>query len=165
MNDAILDRAEGLRREFDRTFAAAQEKKEARTENLLAITLFGAKYALRLHEIAGLYANKKIARIPASRPGLLGIAGFRGLILPVYDLGALIGLPGSVRPRWLAVVRTGDVAIAFESFDGHLRVEAEAIAPNTHKEGARQYLSHLISSGDGIRSVVDLETALKPATT
>ena len=165
MTDHNLSRAEDMKREFDRGFAVVHERAEARTEDLLAIGLFGAKYALRLQDVAGLSSNKKITRIPAARPGLLGIAGFRGRILPVYDLGALIGLPGSVTPRWLAVARSGDVAVAFEAFDGHLRVPAGSIAANEYKDGGRQYLSHLIRSEDGIRSIVNLENALKTATT
>lgn len=165
MTQVTLSRADDLKQEFDRTFAALHVTKEDRSEDLLAITLFGSKYALKLGDVSGIYSNRKIARIPAARPGLLGIAGFRGAILPVYDLGALIGLPASVKPKWLAVVRAGDVAVAFEAFDGHLRVPAHTIAANEYKDGGRQYLSHLIRSDDGIRSVVNLEHALKAATT
>lgn len=165
MNQVDLSRAGDLKHEFDRAFAALHVAKEDRTEDMLAIMLFGAKYALKLGDVSGIYSNKTIARIPAARPGLLGIAGFRGAILPVYDLGALIGLPASDKPKWLAVVRGGEVAIAFEAFDGHLRVPADTIAANEYKDGGRQYLSHLIRSDDGIRSVVNLEHALKAATT
>lgn len=154
--------AHELRREFDSAFARAPERKDERTVDLLGITLFGAGYALRLADVAGLYASKKIARVPAARPGLLGIAGFRGAILPVYDLAALIGLPASVRPKWLAVAKTGDVAIAFESFDGHLRVPETAVAANDYKDGARRFVSHLTPSDEGLRGVIDLDNALKP---
>ncbi|MCA0201796.1 MAG: chemotaxis protein CheW, partial [Proteobacteria bacterium] len=154
--------AEALRADFDAAFIRAPEQKIERMADLLGITLFGAAYALKLQDVAGLYAGKKIARVPGSKPGLLGIAGFRGAILPVYDLAALIGLPASVRPKWLAVAKSGDIAIAFDSFDGHLRVPEAAVAVNEYKDGVRQYVSHLTQSKDGLRGVIDLDNALKP---
>ena len=48
-------------------------------------------YAIRLSEIAGLHADKKITRVPGSHAALRGIAGFRGAMLPVYDLHVLLG--------------------------------------------------------------------------
>jgi purine-binding chemotaxis protein CheW len=162
MSPVSSTQAYELRQEFDRAFARAPERKDDHTLDLLGITLFGAAYALRLADVAGLYAGKKIARVPASRPGLLGIAGFRGAILPVYDLAALIGLPASVRPKWLAVAKSGDVAIAFDSFDGHLRVPEAAVAVNEYKDGVRRFVSHLTQSDEGLRGVIDLDNALKP---
>ncbi len=164
MSPVSQTQAYELRRDFDQAFARAPEQKEAHTADLLGITLFGAAYALKLGDVAGLYAGKKIARVPSVKPGLLGIAGFRGVILPVYDLAALIGLPPSVRPKWLAVAKSGDVAIAFDSFDGHLRVPETAVAVNEYKDGARRFVSHLTPSAEGLRGVIDLDNALKPVT-
>jgi purine-binding chemotaxis protein CheW len=162
MSSLSSTQADHMRRAFDAAFARAPEQKDDHTVDLLGITLFGAAYALKLGDVSGLYAGKKIARMPASKPGLLGIAGFRGVILPVYDLATLIGLPASVAPKWLAIAKPGDIAIAFDSFDGHLRVPEEAVAVNEYKDGVRQYVSHLTQSQDGLCGVIDLDNALKP---
>lgn len=164
MTDVSHARAGELKRIFDQAFALPPETKEENARDMLGITLYGNAYALALSDVAGVYSNKKIARTPSTERGLLGIAGFRGAILPVYDLGVLIGLPPSANPRWVAVIKPGDIAVAFESFDGHLRVPTADIAANDYKDAGRQYLSHLIGSEDGMRGVVDLSTALKPAT-
>lgn len=164
MNEPHASRAQELQRAFDRGFASLPDTKVEDTQDLLGISLYGNAYALQLSEVSGVFSNKKIARTPAIARGLLGVAGFRGAILPVYDLAVLIGLPPSVKPRWIAVVKPGDIAVAFEAFDGHLRVPKHFIAANTYKDGGRQYLSHLIDMNGEIRGVVDLAFALKPAT-
>lgn len=164
MTGTITSQAQALKQEFDSGFASLPERKEEHTADLLSITLLGTQYALHLSSVLGLYANKKITRVPAAKPGLLGIAGFRGIILPVYDLAALIGLPAGAHPKWLAVAKSGDVAIAFEAFGGHLRVPESALATNDYKDGVRRFVSQLVQSEDGLRGVIDLETALKPVT-
>jgi purine-binding chemotaxis protein CheW len=155
-------RASELRSAFDRAFTEVPHASNTEVLDLLGISIYGNPYALRLEEIAGLYANKKITRIPVQATGLLGIAGFRGAILPVYDLGALIGLPRAEKPAWLAIVAKTDVAFAFESFDGHLRVAKDTLAPNDSKEGGRQHLSHLLPSSGALRGVIDIASALRP---
>lgn len=161
MSPMSRTQAHELRRDFDSAFAHTPREKDRRTVDLLTISLFGTEYALRLPSVAGLYANKKIARIPASRGGLLGIAGFRGTILPVYDLATLIGLPASVRPKWVAVAKSGDLAIAFDAFNGHLRVPEAAIAINEYTEGPRRFVSHLTQTDAGLLGIIDLNIALK----
>ena len=155
-------KAAQLRATFDRAFAVEPETGTFDTIDLLAISLSGAPYALPLTAVSSLHAHKKITRIPVQATGLLGVAGFRGVILPVYDLGALIGAPAAATPHWLAMMAKEGVAIAFETFDGHLRLPKDALVANESAEGGRQHLSHLIRTGDVLRGVIDLATALRP---
>lgn len=124
-----MTRVEELRRAFDRAFADPPATAVTRFEELLAIGLGDAPFALRLREVAGLFADKPITRVPSPIPELLGIAGFRGVAVPVYDLRALLGLGSAERPRWTLLVTAKGatapgptVALAFERFDGLLRV-------------------------------------------
>ena len=71
-------------------------------------------YAVRLSEISGLFADKTITRVPGGAAALLGIAGFRGAIVPVYGLRALLGHSGAQSPRWLVIATAAPVALAFE---------------------------------------------------
>jgi chemotaxis signal transduction protein len=159
MNIHVKARAADLRREFDQGFAAAVAAALRNEVNLLAISLAEMPYALNLADIGSVYANKKITPIPAKAPGLLGIAGFRGVILPVYDLSVMLGLPRIERPRWFAVVAKADLVVAFETFDGYLRVPAQDVIANDAREGGREHVSHLLKSADGIRAVIDLSFA------
>ncbi len=92
------------------------------------------------------------------------MAGFRGAILPIYDLAALVGLPASEKARWFAIVAGAELAVAFETFDGHVSVPADAVVPNESQEGSRRHFSHLLRSTDGLRAVINLASVLHPVT-
>ena len=114
-------RAEELRREFDRAFGEPVLRRDENLDELLAISAGGQAYAISLGEIQGLYRDKRITPLPGAPDGLLGVATFRGNVLPVYDLARAVGHVGRGVVRWLVTSRTL-VAFAFERFDGHLRV-------------------------------------------
>jgi chemotaxis signal transduction protein len=162
MNGLSTTAAADLKIAFDRGFAILPHEESEKSVDLLGVSIHGNAYALRLEAVAGLHANKRITRIPVLKPGLLGIAGFRGAILPVYDLGILIGLRAVERPHWLAIIAKTDVAIAFETFEGHLRVPTTELAPNESKDGGRQHLTHLLRSDGVLRGVINLASALRP---
>jgi len=124
-DDARLStRAADLRREFDESFSRVAGRDEAPLEDVLAIQVAGDGYALRLAECAGLFADRRVAALPTTVPELLGLVGFRATLVPVYDLRALLGYPRGGTPRWM-VSTAGDalVALAFDAFEAHLRVE------------------------------------------
>jgi purine-binding chemotaxis protein CheW len=135
-----------LRLAFDRTFTEPVHAED-RSERiaLLAIHVGAVAFALRLSEIGGLHADKTITPVPGGATALLGIAGFRGSILPVYSLRTLLGLtaqPGDEpTPRWLAIAAAAPVAFAFDRFDGQRRVAPDTILPqatdsaNAHTQG------------------------------
>lgn len=123
----IHDRAAVLRLAFDRAFAEPLRLDGPATEDLLAIRVGAQPCALRLCEIAGLFADRNVTRVPGSAATLIGLAGFRGALLPVYSLQALLGLGGAKPARWLVVAAAAPVALAFETFEGQLRVSPDAI--------------------------------------
>jgi purine-binding chemotaxis protein CheW len=106
-------RAAEMRRRFDEGFAAPYPPPAPPSEDLLLLRLGGDGYALRLGDIAGLYAGPPVMPFPEPAPGLVGIAGFRGRIAAVYDLAALLGRPAAAAPRWLALAAAAPVAFAF----------------------------------------------------
>ena len=163
MNDVSLrlaDRAEELRQAFDRSFAVPPRIDTTPTEDLLAIRVGSEACAIRLPEIAGLYADKKITRVPGHVAALLGIAGFRGTVVPVYDLHALLGHPTTKTPRWLVIATAAPIAFAFETFDGHLRISRDAIVRQEASEHTRKYVNEVVRTEDVVRSIVDLPTVL-----
>jgi purine-binding chemotaxis protein CheW len=155
----VNNRAAALRAEFDRSFAVAPHPAVTVVEDLLAIGLKGDPYLLRLADVSGLYADKRLMWLPSSVAALLGIAGFRGTVLPVYDLGMLLGKPRTVAPRWSVVDANRRVAFAFEAFSGFLRARPETIVPDAREAPGRHVRDVL--QGDLIRPIVDLTSILE----
>jgi hypothetical protein len=120
--------AETLRRRFDESFAAPAASSPERLEDLLAIRVGADPYVLRLSQVAGLSAGLKFAPVPSPVASLLGIVGVRGMMAPIYDLGALLGYPHAADPRWTVFVRAPlTVGFAFETFESHLQVLASSV--------------------------------------
>jgi chemotaxis signal transduction protein len=121
---AMDEVARDLRRDFDAAFAAPLLER-ARFEDFLTIGVAGDPYALALADIASVHRDWRVVPIASHAPELLGVSGNRGAIVPVYDLGALLGYPPEPAARWIVVARS--VALAFARFDGHVRVAPEAV--------------------------------------
>jgi chemotaxis signal transduction protein len=156
----FVDRASNMRAAFDRSFAEARRPEAPAVEGLLAIRIGSEPYALRLSEIAGLYADRAVTRLPGDAPALLGIAGFRGAIVPVYDLPALLGHRPAETTRWLAMAAGPPVAFAFAALDGHLRVALDAIVPRATDEWPRQHIREFARTAALVRPIVHLPSVL-----
>jgi purine-binding chemotaxis protein CheW len=128
--------------------------------DLLAIRLGGEPYALHLAAVSGLFAGKKFTRLPQAAPEFLGIAGFRGSVVPVYDLRVLLGCVGGEAPRWLVVVAGSPVALAFDGFDGHLRLPQDGIARQERSEAAPAHVRELARVAGLPRPIVDVASIL-----
>ncbi len=126
MNEPMT-RARQIREEFDRGFAEPIRAAETDALGLLGISLGGDPYGIRLTEIAGLYADVAITAVPSPIPELLGVAGFRGVLTPVYDLAALLGYAGG-GGRWMILSAARDVAFSFDTFNDHFRISAKSLA-------------------------------------
>jgi purine-binding chemotaxis protein CheW len=102
----------------------------------LAIRAGGQRLALRLADIEGLHADRRIIPLPAAPPELLGLTGIRGRPIAAYDMSALTRAesrgpsraapPPGPPPRWLAVCRADpSVGLAFDAVDGYLEAPSE----------------------------------------
>jgi len=160
----IARRATELRRDFDSSFAKPPPVAGEAGQDLLAIRLGTRRFAIRLSEIAGLYADKKITPVPGAAAGMLGIAGFRGSILPVYDLQGLLGLSSAPASRWLVMAARAPVAFSFEAFEEQVRVSPRAIK----RERARaksSFTKEFIQTDGVLRPIIQLSSVLEAVTT
>ena len=157
-------RAADMRLAFDRAFADPARLDTATTESLLAIRIGTQPCAIRLSEITGVFADKTITRVPGSGTALLGIAGFRGAIVPVYGLRTLLGQsgdpPGSGTPRWLVIAAAASVALAFDAFDGQLRVAPDAILPRQSRPEMTSYARDFVRTQHFARPIMHLPSVL-----
>jgi chemotaxis signal transduction protein len=156
----MAQRVAELQREFDRSFAEPPSAGKSTNHDLLAIRLDQQHFALHLSEIAGLFAGKKIAPVPGASDFLLGIAGFRGIIAPVYDLQRLLGCPAIRDPRWLVMAASASVGFAFAGFDGQLRIPVSAITPQQNGD-TRSLTSGVVQHDGVLRPIIELSRAFK----
>ena len=125
MSDGVLGaRAASLRQAFDQSFAAPPAQLSREVEDLLRIRIAGDPYAVRLRDIAGVVTRRKVIPVPGSGPDLLGSAGIRGGIVPVFALASLLGYGQTAEaPPWLVLCCPEDpIALAFPDFEGYSRV-------------------------------------------
>ena len=144
----IGEQAAELRRDFDRSFAEPPRARRPPSVDLLAIRLAGDPFMLRLSAVSGVFASKKLTPLPGASPELLGIAGFRGSVVPVYDLSMLLGYPASDKPRWLVLAAAQPVALAFEGLDGYLRLPLDRIAQPEQPQSARTHVREFARVAD-----------------
>ena len=151
-----------LRQVFDRSFAEPPQPAKADQIDLLAVEIGGDSHAIRLSEIAGAYADRRVVPLPSAVGELLGLVGFRGLMAPVYDLAALLGYAAARSPRWLVLSgRSNPVALAFERFTRHVRILPESISELQDASLAmRRHLAGTVSVDGVPHSIVDLNAVL-----
>ena len=152
----LATRAATLRAGFDRSFAEPAQSDMTATEDLLAVRVGDDIFAIRLSEIAGLYVGKKMTRVPGGDPALLGIAGFRGTIQPVYSIATLLGRPTEASPRWLVIAAAAPVALAFDGFERHSRVALETIRPRDANAKDQPYARDFVPIQQFVRPILHL---------
>ena len=161
----LTEKVAALRHAFDRAFAAAPDPEAAPVENLVAVRLSNDPFAIRLSDISGLFADKAVVPLPASAPALLGVAGFRGSIVPVFSLPALLGYAEDGALRWLVLAGAAGgarrVGLAFDRFEGHLQVPQSAIATDEKGERQRRFVKEIIRTPDGVRPLIHMASVIE----
>lgn len=149
-----------LRRLFDQSFAEPARADATRQDDLLALRVEADPFAVRLSEVAGLLVDRSVTSVPGAVREMLGVAGLRGTILPVYDLRALLGYSRSGVPRWLLITAAPQIGLAFDEFDGLLRVPPEAIAAGPSVDARTPHVREVVQTERARRPVIHLASVL-----
>lgn len=165
-NSQLAEAALVLRREFDLSFAQAPGRGTEQRASLLAIRIGGDPYAIRVADINGIHADCHIMALPTPIPELRGVAGFRGQMVPVYDLAALLGYARCASPRWLVLLgqrRREALALAFESFEMHFSVpHTDGVSPPgdvpSQPGPARPHVLDAVSEQGRVWPVIQLQS-------
>lgn len=146
-------RVDELRRAFDEAFTrevAAPEPSVA----LLAIEVGGEAMTVAVADVASVQRLANVRALPGAPRELLGLAGLRGRVLPVYDLGALLGRASEASTlRWIVCVGAPMVGLAFAQLEGQRRIPQREISPPP--PGAR-FARGVVRVDGALRTLVDL---------
>jgi chemotaxis signal transduction protein len=158
--------AASLRSLFDETFAVAVVSNSERLEGLLAIRVGAHPYVLCLSEITGLYADRRVVAVPSPVAQLLGIVGLRGMLVPVYDLAALLHYPPAASPRWMVLAGgPHPVGFAFESFEAHVQVSRASLVSEEGQAASavttRQHVRGNVRVAGALRPVIHIASVVE----
>lgn len=146
---------------FDQSFARPSEEPRGDDEGLLALRVGGEAHAFKLRQVAGVVAIPPLVSLPGQLPEFLGLCGVRGAVIPAYSLAALLGYERpATPPRWLALCGRGEdvIGLAFDDFEGCLRVPTEDLRAVAREEAARPFLREAVLIGADVRRVVDCQS-------
>jgi chemotaxis signal transduction protein len=149
-----------LAQDFDQGFVRRPELKDQEFVDLLAVRVASDPFVLRLSQIAGLFAHRKIVPLPSALPELLGLASFRATIVPVYDLCALLGRAREVEPRWLVMAADLPIALGFSELIGHRRLATRDILKDERGPGASLHVPEVARDPDGLYPVIDVASVV-----
>jgi chemotaxis signal transduction protein len=155
----VATKAAELRRVFDKARAVPfSSNAEEQTESLLAIHVSQHAYAIKVAEISGLVTDRKIVAFPSPISEVLGVAGLRGALVPVYSLAALLGHGAEAgQVRWLALCGTEEpFALAFSAFEGYLQIPRAQLFSAEQKDVRRTYVTQVARTADTVRAVVSI---------
>lgn len=150
------NRAAQLRHEFDHSFALPPPSAAADVVDLLAIRIAGDAFAIRVRDIIEIAAQRKIVPVPAAARDLLGLAGIRGAIVPVFGLASIFGY--AIEPvRWLVLCGAHDpIALAFSELEGHTRIAKSALHVDDSPHPIRPYVKELVRADGMVRAVISI---------
>jgi chemotaxis signal transduction protein len=155
---ALGQRAADLRRAFDASFAVPRVSEPAETEDLLGIRVAGEPYAIPLREITGIMALRTVVPIPVARPDVLGLAGIRGAIVPVFRLASLLGYgSASETSHWLILCDADEpIALAVAEFEGYLRLPKACLHRDDRQTSADDHVQQIARTSSGARAVLSI---------
>jgi hypothetical protein len=142
-----------LRAVFDESFAHPAVLPEDAGERLLTIRIGAEGYALRLGEISGIQALRRVVPLPGGPEGFRGLAGIRGRLVAVYSLAALLGIRGAGEENWLVMTQGPEpIGLSFPAFEGFL--DESALYPAQERE--TEHVREVLRAGSVVRGVIHL---------
>lgn len=151
--------AAALRRAFDASFARPISNVEEPQVELVALRLRSAEHVIRLTEISGIVSARKVLSIPSQAPGLLGLCGVRGRLMPVFDLGTLLGYPDREAGRsWFVLCSSPQpLAFAVGEVERYLRVPREALHASEGSSNSERLVDQVADTGHGTHPLINID--------
>ncbi len=148
---------------FDSGFAHAFAGTRRETLNYLACRVGTESLAISLSDLSGLQRRAKIVPLRSTVSGLLGVAGLRSRLMPVYRTSVLLGIPVAGQPeKWIAVCGSEQpIGLALDEFEGYLQADPSARSPRAERDGACAHLRELLVCAGQTRPIIQISTLLQ----
>jgi purine-binding chemotaxis protein CheW len=161
MNES-LKRLEALKEAFDHSFAAPPPAARSDFERLVGVRVGVERqaFAFRLTDLSGLSALPALVPLPGAPAACLGVAGVRGRLVPVFDLGLMLGL-SSAPARWVVLGPVEEpVAFAISELDGYFEAPHDTL--QAALAASPDDPVHAVWRHDVARGILHLPTLLAP---
>lgn len=132
------------------------------------LRLLGGRYAFEAGLVTEVVRLGPLTRLPAAPAFLPGVFTHRGEVLPVLDLGQLVGQgPVALRPSTRAAIvhcPPWKVAVVTDSVEGLVRLPARSIeAAPAESSGMAEFLSGVGHDRQGAVAILDLPRLVEVA--
>lgn len=145
------------------------EVEEKASEALFEFITFsagGQNFCLEITQIREIRRWTPVTALPHTPDDVLGVMNLRGAVIPIFDLSARFGLGATASNERnvviVAAVEGTTIGLLVESVSEILSVEISAIqeTPNIKSEATRNSILGMISVGETMVRVVNLEAVL-----
>jgi purine-binding chemotaxis protein CheW len=135
---------------------------------LFCLRLLGGRYAFEAPLVTEVVRLGPLTRLPAAPAFLPGVFTHRGEVLPLLDVGQLVGQgPISIRPSTrAAIVHCGawKLAVVTEAVEGLVAIPRGALEPApAESSGIAEFLAAVGRDADGSIAVLDLPRLVETA--
>jgi chemotaxis signal transduction protein len=149
--------ADDLRRAFDLSFAAPATVHQTGQTAFLLVRLGERRLAVLLEDVALLLPGRRIVPLPAAPRELLGLAGHRGNLVPVFSLRGLLGMEEGPLPDALLLARHQElIAFGVDGFEGSFRLKSGDL-PSGASRVSGPFLG-AVDAGSGPVPLLDLHS-------
>ncbi len=158
------DTVQSIAKGFDLGFAHARSGTRRTPLNYLACRVGNESLAISLCELVGLQRRGKIVPLRSTVSGLLGVAGLRSRLMPVYRASTLLGIaPTGQSEKWVAVCGSSEdpLGLALDELEGYLQADQADRSPRGERDGACPHLRELLVSGGRTRPVLQISSLLQ----
>lgn len=128
------------------------------TVRALLLPLREDRYAIPLDRVAEVLEPVPATRLPEAPPAVLGLVNHRGRIVPVLDLGVLLGLPpvGAVGALAVTATARGPAALAATAMPVAVTL-GEDLGPSALATGLRRH-----RTATEVATLLDLDATVGP---
>ena len=124
----------------------------------LVLAVGDDRYALPMAQVREVVEPRGLTRLPEAPAPVLGLLNVRGRVIPVLDLGALLGLGPIGAIEGVAVVGSarGNAGLASDTLP-YREILGEDVGESTLEPGTRRR-----RAGSGVATLLDLDALLAP---
>ncbi len=122
----------------------------------MRVRVAGEEYALPVEEVLEVAELGDVTPLPGAAAAVVGVRNLRGQVVPVVDLGTVMGLPGGSAPQRIVIAEAGGrkAALAVD------RVAGVEQLPEASEEVESPHLVRAALADGSLVGVVDVGSVL-----